>query len=982
VSESPSAGPPPQAKGEPRPLLGFAAPRTGPIPPVTGSRPYPPTPQGPGAVRQGARLTPRFQELEQALAAERVTAGAAPTDPDPELVVVFDLAGTIEGFARAVAGVQGLEFLAELDEGQADPDDDFYTVTPNGQRSDGQVNETAYLALTNTQAVTQLISLFQGWQADENARFPRGLTPLRDAFRLLRDVRRWGPADRIRDTGLLERWQEEVAVVGNSGVARIEVELWFRSDPARRAAAQAQVAGLITQAGGQVRRGAVLPEIGYHALLAELPHPQVEAVLAQGPGAIELLTTGEVMLVSPVSAMTVLRPDDVAAGDLPQADGELPSELPLVGLLDAVPLANHDLLAGRLVLDDPDGFGARYPSASQQRHGTGMASLITHGDLDAPGPPLPSRLYVRPLLGPHPFYPDAECVPDDELLVDLLHRAFHRMFKVDGQQPPAAPSVRIVNLSIGDPARVFVRRLSPLAKLLDWFAYHYNLLILVSAGNHDARTTVPAAALDDPAALSRHLLADSRGTALHRRLLSPAEAVNVLTVGATHADSWSGTVPGTVLDAAEPDLPAPYGAVGAGHRRSVKPDILLPGGRGLYLRPPPGLTGDVDLTPVPAAVTGPGHRVAAPDPRGGAGATAYTYGTSDATALATRASAMVMRQLEQQQQPQEVDWDDSAARAELIDSRARDGYPLLAVLDGRELGEGLAEAAALLATVLGQDLETTQDGTFRIARRVAKDRVISTVDPQARHGHKTQARGFDGYKGHVAADPDSEIITDTEVSAGNVGDAAVAADLIDDLLDRDPGDAGDAGDAGDVYGDAAYGSGEFQDTLAQAGISSHCKTQPPSAPAGRFAKDQFDIDLERATVSCPNGQSATIRRGKDGDGTAYFGPACNDCPLRAQCTDARDGRTVAVGRYEQRLADARQQQKDPAWVADYRATRPKVERKLGHLMRRKHGGRRARMRGKIKIDADFNLLAAAHNLARLAVLNIHSTTTGWAVATA
>jgi hypothetical protein len=324
----------------------------------------------------------------------------------------------------------------------------------------------------------------------------------------------------------------------------------------------------------------------------------------------------------------------------------------------------------------------------------------------------------------------------------------------------------------------------------------------------------------------------------------------------------------------------------------------------------------------------------------------------------------------------QVDWDDSAARAELIDSRARDGYALLRVLDGRTLDAGLAEAAALLATVLGQDLETTEGGAFRIARRVAKDRVISTVDPQARHGHKTQARGFDGYKGHVAADPDSEIITDTEVSAGNVGDAAVAADLIDDLLNRD------AGDAPDVYGDAAYGSGEFQDILAEADIESHCKTQPPSAPAGRFAKDQFDIDLERDTVSCPNGQNTKIRRGKDGDGTAYFGQVCNDCPLRAQCTDAREGRTVAVGRYEQRLADARQQQKDPAWVADYRATRPKVERKLGHLMRRKHGGRRARMRGKIKIDADFNLLAAAHNLARLAVLNIHSTTTGWATATA
>ncbi len=159
-----------------------------------------------------------------------------------------------------------------------------------------------------------------------------------------------------------------------------------------------------------------------------------------------------------------------------------------------------------------------------------MASLITHGDLDAPGPALTSRLYVRPVMSPHEFLA-AECVPQDEWLVDLLHRAFHRMFEGDGQQPPAAPSVRIVNLSIGDPQRVFVRRLSPLAKLLDWLAYRYNLLVLVSAGNHDATTTVSAAALNDEAELARHVLAAARDASLRRRLLSPAEAVNVLTVG-------------------------------------------------------------------------------------------------------------------------------------------------------------------------------------------------------------------------------------------------------------------------------------------------------------------------------------------------------------------------------------------------------------------------------------------------------------------
>ena len=149
-----------------------------------------------------------------------------------------------------------------------------------------------------------------------------------------------------------------------------------------------------------------------------------------------------------------------------------------------------------------------------------------------------------------------------------------------------------------------------------------------------------------------------------------------------------------------------------------------------------------------------------------------------------------------------------------------------------------------------------------------------------------------------------------------------------------------------------------------------------------FTKTAFDVDLQADTVTCPNGVTAPVQRDKNGDGTASFGPACAECPLRAQCTKAAGGRSITVGRFEQRLADARTEQQDPAWREDYRATRPKVERKLGHLMRRKHGGRRARMRGQTKIDADFNLLAAAHNIARLALLGIHSTTKGWATAAA
>ena len=351
-----------------------------------------------------------------------------------------------------------------------------------------------------------------------------------------------------------------------------------------------------------------------------------------------------------------------------------------------------------------------------------------------------------------------------------------------------------------------------------------------------------------------------------------------------------------------------------------------------------------------------------------------------------------------------IDWDDRAAREQLVDSRARDGFAVLAVLDGRKLSDVVGQAAALPATVLGQDLETGTDGVLRIARRVAKDRVISTVDPQARHGHKTAARGFDGYKGHVAIDPDSEVITATTVTPGNTGDAGAATDLIADLLpdagptvdepggsdtaDEPGAEAATESDAEDiaaepgaeaarVYGDNAYGTGEFHDRLDQAGIASKCKTQTPTAPGGRFSKDHFAIDLGAGTVGCPAGFTAPIRPASDGGGLAGFGPACARCPLRAQCTTATNGRTISIGPYEQTLTDARTRQADPDWVADYRATRPKVERKIGHLMRRKHGGRRARVRGTVKIDADFRLLAAAANLARLATLGLRFTPTGW-----
>ncbi|MGI9004509.1 MAG: transposase, partial [Pseudonocardia sp.] len=267
--------------------------------------------------------------------------------------------------------------------------------------------------------------------------------------------------------------------------------------------------------------------------------------------------------------------------------------------------------------------------------------------------------------------------------------------------------------------------------------------------------------------------------------------------------------------------------------------------------------------------------------------------------------------------------------------------------------------------------DTIEPGDEDIAAAPADQVVTDEGRPAARGVGGDPATAEPGDEA-TAAEPADEATTDETHPAGHGADGAPVTTEPTDEATTEPG-----AEAATVYGDNAYGTGEFHDRLDQAGIESKCKTQTPTAPGGRFSKDHFAIDLGAGTVGCPGGVTAPIRPAPDGGGLAGFGPACARCPLRSQCTTATNGRTISIGPYEQTLTDARTRQADPDWVADYRATRPKVERKIGHLMRRKHGGRRARVRGTVKIDADFRLLAAATNLARLATLGLRFTPTGW-----
>ena len=198
------------------------------------------------------------------------------------------------------------------------------------------------------------------------------------------------------------------------------------------------------------------------------------------------------------------------------------------------------------------------------------------------------------------------------------------------------------------------------------------------------------------------------------------------------------------------------------------------------------------------------------------------------------------------------DWDDPVAREALVDALVRDCQAALAVLHGQTLGGPLVEAAELLALVAGQDVEAGEDGGFRIARRVARDRVISTVDTGARHGHKSRARTVDGYKTHLNVDPDDELITNVTVTSANTPDREVIDELLDEPVEAtnadsglaDPGDsdAGSTETAGfEVYGDSAYADGQTLAEQAERGNDLRAKVPPVRNPRG-YSKDQFRID--------------------------------------------------------------------------------------------------------------------------------------------
>ena len=312
-------------------------------------------------------------------------------------------------------------------------------------------------------------------------------------------------------------------------------------------------------------------------------------------------------------------------------------------------------------------------------------------------------------------------------------------------------------------------------------------------------------------------------------------------------------------------------------------------------------------------------------------------------------------------------WDDPDARQELVSGLVNDAQAVLDAVEEVELDDDQQQLVALLALVAGQDVEPDPErgeGRWRIASKVAPDRVISTVDPESRHMHKSRSSYRDGFKAHVAVEPDTGLITGCDLTPANAGDGPAGARL---LAGEEPGLQ--------VLADSAYGSGEVRATLAEGGHDVVIKPIPlrHNAKLGedQFNRDDFIIDHAARTATCPDGHTVNITA----KGTATFGRRCRGCPLRQRCTSSRDGRVLAIGEHDELLTRARTDWRANTGLEDYRQHRPMVERGIAWLVA--DGHRRVRYRGVERNRLALSTRVAALNLRRLINLGLHHSPTGW-----
>lgn len=588
----------------------------------------------PSFERQYDRLQPTFSVLKSAFEQKNLKLQQSPIGINPDFALVFEIIGTVDNFYTAVSHCDGLEWMFDRDFDTFEPDDDFFELGKHGERIEKSLNGKLYCIMSNQQAMTQMLSLWERFNSGESDVFQRGFTGLRDVFVNIKNIRKWNAQDRISETYAVEYWRENLSFEGAVTIP-FEIELFYRADESKRAAASRQISIEIENLGGRILQNCVVGAISYHALLVELPRASIES-LVNHYEEIALTQVDDIMFFRPTcqSAFRVSTDTEIFDKEM-----NIPEELPVppvVAVFDGMPLQNHALLKNRVIIDDPDDYANGY-EGKYRIHGTAMSSLVIHGDLNHNEDPISSPVYVRPILKPKQVGIDQydEFVPPDKLFVDVIHRAILRI--AEGETA-TAPTVKVINLSIGDPVRQLAAVMSPIARLLDYLSYRYKLLFVISAGNHREITnyvTTKFSSMKSSSMQQRNkVFFDAiQENQRNMKVLAPAESINSLTVGAIYDDYCDTAETERFIYAVERGMPSPVSSFGRGYRSMITPDIFYRGGR-KFIR---GNIHD-DISWV-LSNREPGCKVAAPYGADSSSGQAFSFGTSDAAAQITHEAA-------------------------------------------------------------------------------------------------------------------------------------------------------------------------------------------------------------------------------------------------------------------------------------------------------------------------------------------------------
>jgi hypothetical protein len=410
----------------------------------------------PGKEKQVARLGPKFITLQKTFEAERIAAQQDPQGLAPEFVLVIETRGRIEDFCKSAISI-GMNWLGEIDLEDLEPDDDFHkTDLKTGQASEKKLDGRLYMAMTNQRALEELLRLWELYK--KNKPLGHGNKKWGELFDYAKDIRRWGVKDRLSYSGILDEWAEDIA---NDPDAKsfFRLEMWYRDSEASYVA-EDRLRRQIEQSGGRITAACRMESIRFHAVKGYIPIAIAKAALSilNDEDELELpvlFRENYIKYFLPIGQGIATQSQEVEPFD--QFSPPPNDKPPIVALLDGYPLSNHDQLSGRLIIYDPGDLLSRYDSR-EMRHGTAMASLIVHGELDAKGPSLSRKIYCHPILEPDRRWADdiaiREHIPESAFAEDRIHRAVVEML---GGESPSAPTVKIINLSIGE--RPFDREL-------------------------------------------------------------------------------------------------------------------------------------------------------------------------------------------------------------------------------------------------------------------------------------------------------------------------------------------------------------------------------------------------------------------------------------------------------------------------------------------------------------------------------------------